>query len=276
MLTLEVQICTFGQSGIDRVAAMFLPQLEGVTYLVSLQNPDKVNIEIPAVLQRPDIVVHEHYDKGLSSNRNYAIEQGNADILLIADDDLIYSPEGLKDVIKVFETDSTLDFATFKHVGGDNKQFPEFSFPLESKNPKGYYISSIEIALRRKSLPSDLRFSTQLGIGAPRFACGEESVFVWQMLCRGLKGRFFPIVVASHPDVTTGNRSATNPVLQGQGVWLWIRYGWFEGYLRLLCDIPRRKASLWKSFMQMTKGFVCAHKHFNRDGSDKSAQSALQ
>ncbi len=268
-MTLEIQICTFGKAGLQKVSQMTLPQIEGVSYFISFQNPNKEDFEISESLNRSDIEIYEHDSRGLSINRNVALEHAKADLILIADDDLEFNPGGLKQLINTFETNPELDFATFAHIGGDNKQFPDFSFDLRRNHPKGYYITSFEIALRRERLPRDIRFSTLLGIGAKDFGSGEENVFVHRLLCAGLKGKFFPIQIVRHPDVSTGNREATDEVLRGQGAWLWIRFGFLEGYLRLLRDVPRRKASILRSFYQMTKGFFVAARKFYRSGAEK-------
>ncbi len=267
-MELEVQISTFGVAGLRRVAKMKLPEVEGVRYLVSLQNPDGDAIEVPQALKRGDVEILEHADRGLSVNRNFGIEHSNSDVILIADDDLDYTFEGLNFVKAVFENDPTLDFATFRHDGDDGKMFPDHEFEIKRKLPKGYYLTSFELAIRRSSLPDNFRFSPMLGIGSPLFSVGEENVFMYRMTTKGLRGRFFPHTVAVHRGQTSGVRSATVTVLQGQGAWLWIRYGWIEGFLRVLVDAPRRNAPLFKSLKYMIKGLCKAHCYFDRTGED--------
>ncbi len=273
MLTLEVQISTFGKNGLDRVAKMILPKLERVSYFVSLQNPNAECIIIPDSLKRDDIKIVEHRSIGLSNNRNFALNNATSDIILIADDDLNYIAEGLQAVLNVFENNDDLDFATFAYTGTDEKHYPDYSFDLTKGHPKNYYISSVEIALRTDSLPTNTRFSTLMGIGSGVFGSGEENVFVWRLINKGLQGRFFPIEIAHHEGVTTGNRKPTNLVLRAQGAWLWIRFGWFVGYLRLIRDISRRHTSWIHALAQMTIGFFKGAKLFNRDGSERNIEA---
>jgi len=267
-MELEVQISTFGKAGLHRVAKMKLPEIDGVKYLVSLQNPDGDVIDVPQALERGDIKILEHADRGLSVNRNYGIENGNCNVILIADDDLDYTSEGLNFVKSVFENNPTLDFATFRHEGDDGKKFPDHEFEIKRKLPKDYYLTSFELAIRRSSLPDDLRFSPMLGIGSPLFSVGEENVFMYRMVMNGLRGRFFPYTIAVHRGQTSGVRLASITVLQGQGAWLWIRYGWIEGFLRVLVDTPRRNAPFFKSLIYMIKGFCKAHCYFDKTGED--------
>lgn len=259
-MMLEVLISTCGPEGLERTAAMHLPRIEGVRYLVSAQLP--VPVQIPAALDRTDVKVVFTPTRGLSVNRNHALAHATGDVLLIADDDLEFDPDGLRQIIKVFEADAFLDFAAFRHTGGDGKWFPSQGFSFADKEPKGYYLTSFELALRRTSLPSDIRFPENMGVGTPCFGAGEENVFMLLMRRRGMNGRFFPITVACHPAFTTGAREATAAVLRGQGAWLRLRYGVAEGFLRLLRDVPRRNAPALKSLRFMADGFIRAKKVF--------------
>ena len=99
-IKLEVLISTLGRDGIERVAKMVLPRVDGVRYLVSWQKPDG---DIPQSLVRPDMSVYRTSSMGISSNRNDAFDASTARLLLIADDDLIYTEEGLQSVIATME-----------------------------------------------------------------------------------------------------------------------------------------------------------------------------
>ena len=265
---LEVQISTFGPNGLKRVGEMALPRVAGVRYLVSLQNPDNLSLTVPSSLDRPDVEIFEHADRGLSVNRNAAIEHSDADVILIADDDLEYTAEGLSYVKRVFDENPSLDFATFCYDGDDRKVYPEYEFDIKAKLPSGYYLTSFELAIRRRSL-GGLRFSPHMGVGAPLFGSGEENVFMYKLTLKGLKGRFFPKVSTIHAGLTTGSRGATARSLQGQGAWLWIRYGWLEGFLRLMRDVPRRNAPLFKALRYEVRGFFLAYKYFHANCEEK-------
>ena len=104
-MTLEVQICTYGLDGLQRAAQMTLPAVDGVRYRICMQNPDGAVIELPEALRRPDVDFFQHPTRGLSLNRNAALDRAEADIILIADDDLHYSDAGLRAVIDTFAAD---------------------------------------------------------------------------------------------------------------------------------------------------------------------------
>lgn len=256
-MTLEVLICTYGNEGINRVASMELPSVEGVKYLVSWQT-NEFNPLIPNELHRSDLRIYITQSKGLSNNRNHALKKASGDICLIADDDLKYSAAQLKAVINTFDKNPSIDFGLFQYSGHNSKKYPSYEFNL-NKEPKGYYISSIEIAFRRNSLPTTLKFDTRLGVGTSMPA-GEEALFIHNALKHGLNCRFFPITIAHHTDLTTGSRTPSPGVLQANGVVIAVKYGTL-GLLRLPIIAWRYyrqgKTKFFPALHHLYKGYKC-------------------
>lgn len=211
-IKLQVLICTLGEAGIKRIIEAYHPNIPEVEYLVSWQLPDG-DVEIPEELwRRRDFKVFKNNTRGLSKNRNIALSLATAPYCLISDDDLDYSEDGLLQIIRKFEDNPQLDIATFKYSGNDCKFYPDYSFDLR-KPPKGYFISSVEIAFRRnKIIESQIKFNENFGIGA-KFPAGEENLFIYDLLKKRLKGYFFPLTIANHEGPTTGIRLADNPAL---------------------------------------------------------------
>ncbi len=261
-MTLEVLICTYGNNGIERVSKMNLPQVNNVKYLISWQT-ESFDFLIPNELHRKDIKIVTSRHKGLSNNRNHAIEKASGDICLIADDDLIYTAEQLQTIIKTFETNPSVDIALFKYSGSDSKQYPDYEFSLKTE-PKGYYITSFEIAFRLNSIPPTLEFDTRLGVGTSMPA-GEEAVFIYNALEQGLNCRFFPITITHHAKLTTGSRTPTPGVLQANGVVVAVRYGIF-GILRLPIIAWRhhkqRDIKFIPALHNLFKGYMYEKKYF--------------
>lgn len=219
-LTVEVLISTLGADGIRRVASMNLPQAEGVSYLVAWQRSD--NVEIPAALaERPDIRIARNPGIGLSDNRNFALDRAMGDILVIADDDVEYTAEAFAVVRSAYTEYPGLDMALFRYrnaAGKFEKSYPDTQASLCRSIPKGYYVSSIEITLRRQGRAATLRFPEEFGIGAPRFGCGEEEIVLRRALRRGCDVRLFPDLLCTHCGDTTGQRRVTDQrVYRGMG-----------------------------------------------------------
>lgn len=206
---LQVLICTLGEVGIRRIIAADHPHVPGVEYLVSWQLPD-MDIRIPEELKRPDFNIIKNRTRGLSKNRNLAIEAASAPLCLISDDDVTYSTEGLNAVIDCFNKNPENDILTFRYESrSDKKYYPSFPFSLSSP-PKGYYVSSIEIAFRREKIMNKIRFNEDFGIGA-RFSSGEEEIFIHDALKAGIRGKYIPISIATHDAPSTSTRLASDP-----------------------------------------------------------------
>ena len=147
-MTLEVLIITLDE-GINNIPAMLLEPREGIGYLVSWQHSDGKEQDVPNELQRPDVEVHHLAGRGISRNRNNCLRHATADVCLIADDDCQYTHEQLQAVIDTFIQHPDVDIATFRYSSDNNSKI----YPAQSINlatlPKGYYVSSIELAFKR-------------------------------------------------------------------------------------------------------------------------------
>lgn len=213
---LQVLICTYGVDGIRRVAECRHEAVDGVEYIVAWQMPDD-DVMLPEELQRPDFKIVRTATKGLSRNRNIALDAATAPLLLISDDDVTYPEGALARLIDEFDRRPEADFITFMYDGGGwQRDYPDHEFDFNHV-PKGYYVTSFELALRRERI-SGMRFNEWFGIGAPYFPCGEEDIFIYDITHKGLRGVFLPITLASHRHSTTTDRiGATPPALAAGG-----------------------------------------------------------
>lgn len=223
MLTLDVAISTYQPEGIERVAKMLSPLLpqEGVKYIVSWQEHNDSYIP-ESLANRGDVEVYRLEKKGLSNNRNNAIDHCKGDIILIADDDLEYYPDFAEIIRKTFYTNSDLDLATFKIDFLKKKTYPKEDVALFLPFPKKFYVTSMEMAFRRESI-KDLRFWPELGLGSPSMHCGEEEFFLIAAIKRALNCRFINETIAKHPSLTTGAGISPN-ILRGQGFIIGVLY----------------------------------------------------
>lgn len=208
MLTLDLALITHRPEGIHRVASMNLPYIDGVRYIVSWQLHE--NAPVPAALLRDDVEIHRFEPAGQSLNRNNAIDHCTADIVLNSDDDLIYTSEGLRQVIRAFEDNPETDVATFKAVMFEGPVYPAESRRLAEPLPKGYWIPCITIAFRRNAV-GNLRFHPEFGLGSERLHGAEDELFLLSAIRRGLDCRYFPIEICAHPQESTGTKSRLTP-----------------------------------------------------------------
>lgn len=236
---MDLVIATHQPEGIARVAQQNLPVIPDVRYVVSWQAHG--DAPVPAQLAgRSDVEVHRFDGKGLSANRNNAIAHCKSDILLFADDDIIYTAEGLRAVVDTFAGHPEVDLATFRSVHGDPAHFPAAETSLDRRLPKGYYATSFEIAFRRET---GLRCCPELGLGSDRLHGGEDEMVVMSAIHRGLNCRYFPLTICEHPGESTGTKSSpTAGNLRGQGCVIALQYP-ATAVLRL----PLKAWRLWRA-----------------------------
>lgn len=232
---LEVAVATCGPQGARRVAAMELPRLPGVAYLVSWQLPDDDidSAVIPdSIAGRSDVRVVTLRGMGLSRNRNNCLREASGELMMFADDDLILNPEGLAKVIETFRRIPSLDYGSFRFDSDVPKQYPPAApdgTPLHHL-PRGFYQSSVEVVLRLKhpdgtpAPASALRFNEDFGLGAPRYSAGEEELLLRRARNASMDCRAFDIITSFHPGASTGRRSLSTGVLRARGVCLAVEY----------------------------------------------------
>ena len=204
-MNLNLALITHGPGGIRRVASQNLPQVPGVSYIVSWQNHE--NTPVPdSLAHRPDIFIHRFDTTGQSLNRNNSLELCTADIILIADDDLKYTTEALLNVISTFEEHPEVDLATFRSINDCKTAYPRESVKLKSHLPSNYSVSTYEMAIRRKTAGA-LRFHPELGLASPSLHGGEDEAFLLTAIKRGLHCRFFPLTLCVHDHPSTGSKA---------------------------------------------------------------------
>lgn len=136
--------------------------------------------------------------RGVGINRNFALQYASGDILLLADDDMVYS-EGYADTVRrEFEAHPDADAIIFniETVGADvQRRMNQKSSRVRMFNALNY--GAARIAVRRNSLMRErIYFSTSFGGGTP-FSAGEDSLFICDMLKKGFKIYTSPEVIAT-------------------------------------------------------------------------------
>ena len=141
---------------------------------------------------------------GLSNSRNMAIDNSTGDILLIADDDLIYRSGYEELVLNYFKKNTEIDICSFnvKVINGTRNIGFNASKEAKLKYREILKISSVQIAFRRKSIiDNKLWYDIFFGPGG-FYNSGDENVFLYKCLKKGLKFGSSNIVIA---DLDVGN-----------------------------------------------------------------------
>lgn len=239
--SLDLALVTHRPEGIERVAKMVLPPAEGITYVVSWQNHQ--DTPVPATLaSRPDVKIYRTDSRGISKNRNNALDHCEADIVLFSDDDLVYEAEKLEALRKLYKERPELEVVTLISIHGDDSRFPREEVKLGRKLPRNYSVASFEISFRRAAA-SDLRCCPELGLGSPQLHCGEDEAFLLSAIRRGLDCRFFPLTICAHPNESTGTKAlVTRGNLMGFGCIVALQYP-----LTSPLRVPLKAWRLWRA-----------------------------
>ena len=267
MTRLDISICTYGAEGIARLAGRTLPRIDGVRYVVSWQNHG--DIPVPVALDaREDVDVYRCSSVGLSNNRNNALECSRSDFVMISDDDVEYSAEGIESMMGYVDSHPSTAVFTFILERSGTPVYPACETVLEGRYPKGYRVCSCEMVVR-KSLLGDLRFHPDFGINSPDMHAGEDELFHLTAMRRGLECRFAPILIGRHPHAHTGfGKKMSAKVLRAQGCVATLLYP--RSFMpRLLLKTWRLKkhgqSGIFKSLIDLSSGAIRAFKLLHTD-----------
>ena len=196
--------------------------------------------------------------KGLSTSRNLAIQNSNAEICLLADDDMIYI-EKYEDIIKEYFNKLNADIICFQ-VEGIERPFKKYGNKMKNI---GYLsalkVSSVEIAFRTESIiQNKLVFDEKFGSGAI-FKMGEENIFLYDALRKGLKIKYVPLKIADlHLSKSSWFKGFNSEYLQNRGA---VFYRMSKiGHLFLILQFAIRKRKLFNNmnvvrvFREMFRG----------------------
>lgn len=127
--------------------------------------------------------------KGVGINRNIALECSKADILLFADDDIVYYDGELKGVLEAFEKLPRADVIFF---GMDMVRGGEIYKKHRRRTKRLHIWNSLNygtcfMAVRKSSVQKNSLCFTELFGGGAIYSCGEDSLFIRDALSCGLK-----------------------------------------------------------------------------------------
>lgn len=136
-------------------------------------------------------------EKGLSSSRNMALNNAEAEICVIADDDLEYVSNYEDIILEQFRKNPNYDIITFQVEGIERKFKDYYNKPRNTNYITSMKVSSVEIAFRLDAIrEAGVEFNELFGSGAKYFA-GEENIFLTECLRKGLRLKYVPIKIAN-------------------------------------------------------------------------------
>ncbi len=131
-------------------------------------------------------------ERGLSKSRNMALRNATGDICLICDDDEILDNDYKEKIECAYIENPSADVIAFQ-IKDAGKEYPK------RKKRIGYIgalkLASWQLTFRRKSIiEKEISFDETLGSGVSK-AGGEENMFIYDCLKRGLNVIFVPVTI---------------------------------------------------------------------------------
>lgn len=254
---IEILIATMNRTSLDFLYKMFpYEKLENLS-LIIVNQTDEFHLLNSTI---DSIKVINSFDMGLSKSRNLAISNATKQILLIADDDVIYQKNFLKAISNSFNKNDNLDGICFQVIDDQNKFFRKY--PLKKKLQLSYFeifnCMSVEIAFK-KSIGKNCKFDENFGLGS-EFQLGEETIWLFDGIKKGIKFGYEPNVILQHEQITTTNKIAIDRLYFCQSVVYYRIFGstylvWVT--LKLFFDVKQNKIKLSqipKLFSEAIKG----------------------
>lgn len=137
-------------------------------------------------------------ERGLSRSRNNALLRYTGEILCIADDDMVYTDTYREDIINEFQKHPEADALVFNVTALNDERSgkPIEKYARVGKRESREY-GSVHIAIRKRALiGKNVYFNTLFGSGAT-YSCGEDTLFLKELIEKDLKLYKTPIRIAS-------------------------------------------------------------------------------
>lgn len=198
-------------------------------------------------------------DRGVGKSRNLAIENSDADILLFADDDVVYDDGMERAVVRAFEEHKDSDILLF-NLESLNPERPEFMAEQEIKVSRLNFLryGAQKIAVRADIMNKNkLRFSLLFGGGA-KYQCGEDNLFLIQSIKAGLNLLAVPVKIGCvMHEVSTWFKGYDEKYFFDRGVLFGAMFGLSAPIYLLLLDIKnnnRYEVPFFKRYIKGLKG----------------------
>ncbi|WP_060796656.1 glycosyltransferase family 2 protein [Clostridium perfringens] len=190
-MELEVLVATMNQKDLSKYKQM---NLQTNAIFANQSNTFNLNVEN---IDGNIVKLITMNERGVGKNRNIALMHATADILLMADDDLVYYDNYENIVIEAFKKLKDADIIIFNI--DDESEDEKRRYNSKIKRIRQYNCLNYgtpRMAIKRNSQrKSNIWFSLLYG-GGSEYSCGEDSLFLLEALRKGLKIYTFPISIS--------------------------------------------------------------------------------
>lgn len=200
-------------------------------------------------------------ERGVGLNRNNALLRATADVVLFADDDIVYTDDYCEKVLAEFEKNPKADMILFNVQAEAGRE----TYHIQSRGRVRWFncgrYPTYSMAVRLEALREKrITFSLLFGGGA-KYCNGEDSLFIQECIHKGLKVYKVPVEIGHETGRTsTWFRGFDEKFFYDRGVLYHYMYGklaWLMGkrFLRRNPEMTENRLSYREAWALMKKGF---------------------
>lgn len=262
MYKIQVLVSTMNKRDIK-----FIEKMKVTTDVIVINQSDKVDYSY-VESDNQKIEMYTFNERGLSKSRNNALMRATADIICIADDDMVYVDNYEQIILKEFELHPKADAILFyvESINGrvENNPIKKFS-KLKKRNYMNY--SSVDIAVKRdKLIYNNIWFNTIFGSGS-KYMCGEDTIIIKDMIKKGLNIYVSPQKIAKvNMNESTWFNGYNETFFNNKGALVAYIYKkmWLPAIVLLSLKNSKSKLGSYTKFPQLFSWYYAGVKEFNQ------------
>lgn len=246
---LQVQVVTVGQKDFSLLEKMNIQS----DVIIGNQGME-VNSVASTVFRGHTVTMYSWNEKGVGLNRNNLILRGDSEIVLFADDDVVYDDGYAEIILKAFDDHPEADGITFDVIPIPETINPDLNktwHRIRWYNCLKY--GSPRIAIRSKVLKEKNIYYSLLFGGGAKYSSGEDSLFIHQLIQAGVKMYAYPARIGTVTFETTWFNGYTEKYFFDKGIFF---YFLSHHFARLLClQYCIRKQGLFREIYGWNKAY---------------------
>ena len=186
---------------------------------------------------------YDFQERGVGLNRNNAMLRASAEICLIADDDVLYENDYVQTVLDAFEKNPKADVIVFNTYLDNGEKRSKHKKPIRINAFNYGRYGAYRIAFRRMSVIKNSISFNQLFGGGCMFSAGEDTIFLYSCLKKGLHIVAVPDCILRRVDrrPSTWFKGYTQKFFEDTGTMFCCQYGKLAELLVFVQLFRRRK-----------------------------------
>lgn len=149
-------------------------------------------------IDKKKIDIYELESRGIGKSRNFALTNSDCDICIVADDDMIYDKNYVAKIREVYKNNPDADMILFNvTIKEKNKSYDIIPVSKKIRKTNCLKYGAVTFTFKRQAIVENNIFFSLLFGGGAKYGSGEDSLFLWKVLDKGLK------VYASSENIAT-------------------------------------------------------------------------